>query len=146
MSAWYNKRVRVSFRDIIRSTLMRLLEVPSQNEFDEKAQKRIDEWLLQTAQHPGFHFYLKARDRAVVQTMLGLDIEVPQQKRAYYELAGRRIELVRLMQRGQKLLKQADDERRAREAQKTMRERKAKTLVSPHSSHERGNSAQETFQ
>lgn len=123
---------------------MRMLDVPLQDELDIKAQTKINEWLTMTVQHPGFHYYVKARDRSFVQTMLGLDIEVPQQKRAYYELAGRRIELVRLLQRGQKVVQDTDNERKRRETQKAMRERKE--IVFPHSSTERGNSAKETFQ
>lgn len=110
MRLWYSIKSRS--RDVLRRTLMYLLDVPLQSDLDENDQKHIKEWLVTSHQNKGFHKYVAARDRAFVQTMIGLDIENPIQRRAYYELNGRRTELVRMKNRAAKIAQDIDTERR----------------------------------
>lgn len=98
---WYNY-VR---NRIIRFLLARI-DIADQEFFTDKDQKRIEEWLNDSANHRGFHAYLKARDRSTVQAMVALDVSSSAGQRAYQEMVGRRLEIARLMARAQRLAEQ----------------------------------------
>jgi hypothetical protein len=91
--------MRSKFKVWLRRFLLSLLDVPSLEEFDEGDMKQIDDWLSSNVTHNGFIKYVKARDRAFVQTMMKSPIETESDRHAYYVLEGRRLENARLMAR-----------------------------------------------
>lgn len=91
-----------NIRDILRRLFLRTLDIPSIDEFDEKDQKQIEEWLKLSVGQRGFHAYVKSRQRAFAQAMIGLPIETEKGRRTYYEYAGGLMEITRLYNRSVK--------------------------------------------
>lgn len=99
---WYNK-IKNEVRAKIRSWLLSTIDIAELDSFGDKDQERIKQWLVMSANHPGFHAYLKARDRQAVQLQTGVNVFTTEGQRLHSEVVGRRLELTRLSARAVKV-------------------------------------------
>lgn len=92
-------------KDLWTKWLIRLVDIPSIDDFDEKDMALIEDWLLISSGHRGFYAYLKARDRAIAQTLVSLDVDLLADRKQYHQLTGRRLEAIRLKERAERVKK-----------------------------------------
>lgn len=95
-------------KDLWTRWLIRSVDIPSIDDFDEKDMKLIEDWLYMSSGHRGFYAYLKARDRAIAQTLVNLDVDRREDRKQYHQLTGRRLEALRLKERAERVKKKRD--------------------------------------
>lgn len=91
---WYN-----ALRRSLQRFVLKRIDIVDQEYFSDKDQERIKGWLTQSAELMGFHLYIKARDKALVQELVGLDVTTKEGRKRHQEIVGRRLELNRLLNR-----------------------------------------------
>lgn len=94
-------KLRQMFQNIAKRLLLRMVDIPSLDEFSSDDQKEINDWLLFSSGHKGFYKYLQARDRACAQTMVNLNIR--DESDSYIGLSARRLEIARLKARAERI-------------------------------------------
>lgn len=95
-------------REFFKRHLLKLVDIPSIEDFDEKDMTLINDWLLMSSGHRGFYLYLKARDRGIAQSLVNLDVDSGEGRKEYNDLTGRRLEMLRLKARAEKVKKSKD--------------------------------------
>lgn len=95
-------------KKLAQQLLLKITDIPSIDDFDEKDMTLINDWLLMSSGHRGFYLYIKARDRGIAQSMVSLDVDTKDGRKNYNDFSGRRLELVRLKARAEKAKKLKD--------------------------------------
>lgn len=101
----------IYFKQKVQSFLLKLIDIPSEADFSDTDIKAINSWLLSCADHRGFIAYLKARDRSFAQTMVNINVETVEGRKAYHEFTGKRVELLRLQARALKVKNDRDSKK-----------------------------------
>ena len=107
--------VRLIPREKLEQYIHERLEIVTLDEFDEKDQKQIEDWLSMSARMRGYHAYFKARDRKIAQLIVSLPVNTEQERSLFAQTKGARLELVRLYNRGNHLHAKQERERRRKQ-------------------------------